>query len=264
MIGIYKITSPSGKIYVGQSTNIEKRFTDYKKLNCKYQVKIYRSILKYGFENHIFEIICECDVLNLNEKEQFYQELFYCIGKNGLNCKITTSKDKTGYLSEETKLKIKNKALGRNVSKETKEKMSLSHKGKVGVMLGKKHPEEVKIKISNSLKGKKRPFANVEFTKSVEWKEKISKILTGKKRSLETRQKMSLKLIGNNRGANKKMSEFEKNNLKKLFSKIILNTETGVFYLGTKEAAFYNNYNASTLKNRLNGNLKNNTNLIYC
>ena len=25
MIGIYKITSPSGRIYIGQSTNIEKR-----------------------------------------------------------------------------------------------------------------------------------------------------------------------------------------------------------------------------------------------
>jgi hypothetical protein len=75
---------------------------------------------------------------------------------------------------------------------------------------------------------------------------------------------MSLSLLGNKRGCNKVMSENEKQNLKNKFSKIILNLETGIFYLGTKEAAFYNNLNHSTLKNRLNGNLKNNTNLIYC
>ena len=36
MVGIYKITSPSGRVYVGQSTNIEKRFAEYRGLrNCK-------------------------------------------------------------------------------------------------------------------------------------------------------------------------------------------------------------------------------------
>ena len=35
MIGIYKITSPTKRIYIGQSINIEKRFKSYEKLNCK-------------------------------------------------------------------------------------------------------------------------------------------------------------------------------------------------------------------------------------
>jgi predicted GIY-YIG superfamily endonuclease len=30
MIGIYKITSPTGKIYIGESSNIEKRIHTYK------------------------------------------------------------------------------------------------------------------------------------------------------------------------------------------------------------------------------------------
>jgi len=32
-IGIYKITSPTGKIYVGQSCNIERRFNTYNSKN---------------------------------------------------------------------------------------------------------------------------------------------------------------------------------------------------------------------------------------
>lgn len=31
--GIYKITSPSSKIYIGQSKNISKRYKTYKKYN---------------------------------------------------------------------------------------------------------------------------------------------------------------------------------------------------------------------------------------
>ena len=57
MTGVYKITSPSSRIYVGQSINIEKRFNQYeKKQNVSEQKKLYNSFLKYGVENHIFEI----------------------------------------------------------------------------------------------------------------------------------------------------------------------------------------------------------------
>ena len=35
MIGIYKITNPSGKIYIGQSINIENRKKIYSKSICK-------------------------------------------------------------------------------------------------------------------------------------------------------------------------------------------------------------------------------------
>jgi group I intron endonuclease len=262
MIGIYKITNPKGKIYVGQSIDIKKRFGRYKNLHCKMQVKIYRSLCKYGPENHKFEVLEICNLEDLNLKEQYYQELFNCLGINGLNCKITSSKDKSGYLSEETKLKIKEKATGRKASQETKQKMSYSRKGKPTSNKGKKHSDETRLKISLSNIGKKH---------SKESKLKISKSnlgrispMAGKKHTEEAKKKMSLSLLGNKRGCNKIMSENEKQNLINKFSKIILNLETGIFYLGTKEAAFYNNLNHSTLKNRLNGNLKNNTNLIYC
>lgn len=48
MIGIYKLTSPSGKSYVGQSINIEKRLNRYRIMQCNGQPGIFRAIKKYG------------------------------------------------------------------------------------------------------------------------------------------------------------------------------------------------------------------------
>jgi len=94
MIGIYKITSPSNKVYVGQSINIKKRFNQYeKKQNVSEQKKLYNSFLKYGVENHLFEVIEECDIDLLNERERYWQD-FYDVLKKGLNCRLTKSNDK--------------------------------------------------------------------------------------------------------------------------------------------------------------------------
>jgi group I intron endonuclease len=103
-IGIYKITSPVGKIYVGQSVDLKKREKDYKKLKCWKQHKIYNSLKKYGPENHKFEILEECTLEQLNEKEIYWGMQNEVLGENGLNLKLGTGK---GALSKETKQKIR-------------------------------------------------------------------------------------------------------------------------------------------------------------
>lgn len=67
--GIYKITSLSEKIYIGQSTKIKRRFNTYKNLACKSQTKLYNSLVKHGVGTHIFEVIEECSEDLLNERE---------------------------------------------------------------------------------------------------------------------------------------------------------------------------------------------------
>ncbi len=57
MIGIYKITSPSGRIYIGQSRDIQKRKKCYTPGRCKNQKLINNSLRKYGYKNHLFEIV---------------------------------------------------------------------------------------------------------------------------------------------------------------------------------------------------------------
>lgn len=72
--GVYKITSPTGKVYIGQSVDILCRKRSYKIARCKGQRKIHASIVKHGWESHTFEIIHELpkdvnqDVLNTYEK----------------------------------------------------------------------------------------------------------------------------------------------------------------------------------------------------
>jgi group I intron endonuclease len=84
-IFIYRITSPSGRIYIGKSKNVKNRWADYKRLHCKSQTKLYNSFNKYGVENHIFEVIDEVPLEESNTSECYYISL-YDSCKNGLNC----------------------------------------------------------------------------------------------------------------------------------------------------------------------------------
>lgn len=130
MTGIYKITSPSGKVYIGQSVNIEKRFKQYKCLyNSRNQKALHYSFLKHGVENHIFEVIEECNINSLNERERFWQD-FYNVIKKGLNCKTTTTKSKSGKLSESTLLKMSKSLKGRIISPEQRIKLSIAGRGR--------------------------------------------------------------------------------------------------------------------------------------
>jgi len=118
MIGIYKITNPSGKVYIGQSLDIEKRFNQYKYLKCKGQTILYRSLKKHGVENHLFEKIEECDILELNKKERYYQEVFNCVGKNGLNCQLTNTEELKRVFSDSTRLRMSISAKKKIMTKE--------------------------------------------------------------------------------------------------------------------------------------------------
>jgi group I intron endonuclease len=100
MIGIYKITSPSGKVYIGQTIDIDKRFKTYKGLHCENQTKLYNSLVKYGFSEHIFEIVEQCTIEELNTRERYWQDQYSVLSENGLNCILTETDSKSGKQSE--------------------------------------------------------------------------------------------------------------------------------------------------------------------
>jgi group I intron endonuclease len=149
MIGIYKITSPSNKIYIGQSVNIETRFRKYKYLNCKRQTYLYNSFQKYGVENHKFEIIEECSLEQLNEREIYWGNYFNVLDKNGLNLRLG---DARGKCSEEMKLKIGKGNKNKIMSEEARNNISKALKGRKITWetpgpKGYKHSEESKEKM---------------------------------------------------------------------------------------------------------------------
>jgi len=78
MQGIYKVTNKiNGKIYIGQSVNIEDRWRNHKfkpfyEKSGQYNSLFYKAIRKYGIENFIFEVVEECKKEELDEKEKYW------------------------------------------------------------------------------------------------------------------------------------------------------------------------------------------------
>ena len=91
MIGIYKITNiVNGKVYIGQSTNINKRWASHKSeaFNPKsdaYDYPLYRAIRKYGLNNFLFEVLEECLSSQLDEKEIAFIKEYNAHGEGGYN-----------------------------------------------------------------------------------------------------------------------------------------------------------------------------------
>ena len=75
-IGIYQIKNLlNGKVYIGQSVDIEKRWSTHKaelKNNYHYNIHLQNAWNKYGEDNFEFSIIEECDMDELNAREIFW------------------------------------------------------------------------------------------------------------------------------------------------------------------------------------------------
>lgn len=78
MIGIYKITNLKNyHCYIGQSRDIEKRWYGHKIVSCntndkRYDYPLYRAFRKYGLDNFSFEVLEECSIKELNDKETYW------------------------------------------------------------------------------------------------------------------------------------------------------------------------------------------------
>lgn len=145
--GIYKFTSPSGRVYIGRAVNLRHRHYEHKR-NRRRDTLLGKSFAKYGFEAHSFEVICEVPRINelLNDLEKHYIRLYNSYkSKYGLN--LTSGGDGT---------------MGRFVTESQREKMSKALKGRAGNTKGYQCSEETKIKISNTLKGQKLSRESIE------------------------------------------------------------------------------------------------------
>lgn len=151
IIGIYKITSPSGKIYIGQSRHCLYRWKyHYSKLHCKRQRHLYNSLLKYGFDNHVFEILERCALEELDNLEIKYIKQYDSTNKTvGMNLRVggnsATFSDETKELMRQNALGNTN-MLGKTHSKKTRELMSRNR-------MGIKPSKETKNRMSKARKG---------------------------------------------------------------------------------------------------------------
>jgi len=137
MTGIYKITSPTGKVYVGQSVNLKRRIRDYTN-NCKSQTRVIDSFNTHGADSHSFMVIEECDISIMNDRERYWQEFYDVCGDNGLNCLLTQTDTKKRKMSDQSKIKMRNSQLGKKHNPETILKM-IDYHAKNPMTAEKKH-----------------------------------------------------------------------------------------------------------------------------
>lgn len=137
---IYKVTSPNGREYVGKTWNFKKRLISHKssvnKKNVFHMILI-NSFKKYGFDEHVFEIIEECSDDIINEREMFWiKELNTFNGDNPMGMNMTLGGEgQKGKLDERRKAIVINNLYKNGVP-----------------FLGKHHTEKLKKEISERVK----------------------------------------------------------------------------------------------------------------
>lgn len=237
--GIYKITSPTGRTYIGQSKDIKLRMKYYKYKKCKKQTRLIASLNKYGFDAHQFDILEYCPEEELNCSERFWQDEFDVIGRNGLNCVLTQCGEKRQVISEESKEKNRQKQIGKKQSKETLLKRSNSMKGVGGK------------RIRNKKTGEQYTCIN-----------EVAKILG------ITRNTLSRHLnekVENTLGFEYVDEELRPKQLCYGYKDIlILDLNTGVYYYSVKEASKKVRVCDSNFSRMLMGHIENTTSLIRC
>lgn len=268
VICIYKITNPKGRVYIGQARCLKSRWTAYSRLyqSVVSQYRLSNSLLKYGVDAHVFEVVEECSFEELDERERHWQEFYEVIGKNGMNCSYVGTFTKNPEFCEDSKIRRRFSHLGKKMKQESIEKRSAKIRGQ-------KRSEETRLKMRNAQLGKKNSEAHRKATseglkkfyesnvpkhkgvkRSPETIEKSRQFMLsdrnphrGKPRSEETKSKIRLANIG---GANNPKSV------------CVLHLLTGIFYDSIVEAARAYGIPKSTLQHTLLGRGINKTNII--
>ncbi|AGE49267.1 GIY-YIG catalytic domain-containing endonuclease [Acanthocystis turfacea Chlorella virus Br0604L] len=215
---IYRLTSPSGKSYIGQTIRpIETRLEEHQ-LPYSKCVAIYNAIEHYGWAN-IKKEWYEVPDEDLNFYEEMLVALLGTLAPCGYN--LMEGGGSSGKPSEESRKKMsdahkgeKSHMYGKTLSYETKQKMSDAHKGEKNPMHGKTPSAETKQKMSEAQKGEKSHMYRKTLTD--ETKRKMSDAKTGEKHYLygkslsdETKQKLSIAKSGKNNPLSKKVYQYD-------------------------------------------------------
>ena len=150
--GIYMWTSPSGKSYIGQAVDLDKRKSNFLSFGTRYAgSKINNARRKYSnIQYWTYTILEYCDIDDLDEREEYYISLYNTMRK-GYNCESGGHENK--IMSDESKQKMSEAKKGNHLTEEQKRKMSEARKGENNPMWGKHFTEEQKRKMSDKKKG---------------------------------------------------------------------------------------------------------------
>ena len=248
-IGIYKIENKvNNKCYIGSSKNIKKRWQEHKrtlKKGTHHSKALQNAWNKYGEENFIFEILCNCLFDELLIKEQEY---FNIIKPEYIILKVAGRFD--GYKhTDETKKILREKSkeqIRKPCSLETKKKIGDANRNRI---FSAEHIE----KLSKAHLNKKLSVEHIDNIKKHCTSEKMSE---RQKKTVEVRKQNNTFVV----------NETTRNKIGLANSKIVvgINEENKIVYEfnSYKEAARFLNKSEGTVWRYIKNNIKYN-NLIW-
>jgi group I intron endonuclease len=225
--GVYCLTSPSGKRYVGVGLGlggIADRWRKYrgKPSGIKKQTRLSGALLKYGADSFKFEVILETDDIEkaLNVERQLIALWNLTNSKYGYNILTGSNQTRDEFMAVRNKLSRANKGkpgARREVSAATKAKISKAHKGR---KMPQTYLEAMRRRIQHERDNpemyadKKRLIrekraatiaAKGPLVITEEMRNRLRSISKGRKRSPETIERMRIAAF--NRAKNKPVSE---------------------------------------------------------
>jgi hypothetical protein len=185
---IYMLKSPSGKIYIGQTTrSIQERFGKHQyKSNCS---AIYNAIQYHSWDNFEKDWY-ECPDEDLDFDEELLVREMGTLAPGGYN--LREGGGSHGKMSGKTKQKISEAKQGENhpmygktLSEEHKQKIGEAQRGDKSVWRGKTHTNDSKQKMSEAKRGENHPMFGKNHTKGT--KQKQSEAKRGEKNHMSKR-----------------------------------------------------------------------------
>lgn len=210
MYQVYKHEAPNGKVYIGITKDIKNRWS--KGRGYRGNRYFWRAIQKYGWDNFKHEILFE----NITQEEACEKEIELIAYYNSTNPEYGYNICNGGEINsgftfnhtEEAKRKISEANKGKIISEEQRKQISESEKGKVVSIetrqklseISSNMPDRQKQEISETVKKRweNGDYSNRKSTSHQSWNKGLTmeidnRIVStkGKKRSMETRTKIS-------------------------------------------------------------------------
>lgn len=90
---IYRLTSPSGAVYIGQTKNLKNRLAAYRSLRCKAQGRLYKSLAQHGFDSHAVAVLHTFSRLEEQSVVDDYERYVIAVHRHAMRCEMLNITD---------------------------------------------------------------------------------------------------------------------------------------------------------------------------